>query len=206
MTSIEQTLLEMVGTQVKEIEELRQFIAQQAQKIEELLAVIEELRGGRKDSHNSSKPPSSDGYSKKPVPKSLRKANGRKQGRQAGHKGNSMKISQEPDQVIQHPGFLSGMPEGGKLVRREYAKDGMRSTSLSSATSLCINRWSAVAPCGQTRPIKGGIPERNYWHKAVWEQCNSVYYSTAYGRDSKHRPGETVHGGRCWRQNEHRNN
>ena len=41
----------------KKLEEQRQIIAQQAQRIEELLAIIEELTGGQKDSHNSSKPP-----------------------------------------------------------------------------------------------------------------------------------------------------
>ena len=84
MTSMEQTLLEKLEAQAKKIEEQRQIIAQQAQKIEELLAIIEEFRGGRKDSHNSSKAPLSDGYSKKPAPKSLRKASGKKQGGQSG--------------------------------------------------------------------------------------------------------------------------
>ena len=74
--------------QEKEIAELRKMVAQQAQKIEELLAIIQELSGGKKDSHNSSKPPSSDGYNKKPAPKSLRKASGKKQGGQLGHKGS----------------------------------------------------------------------------------------------------------------------
>ena len=86
----------------KKLEEQRQVIAQQAQRIEELLAIIEELTGGRKDSHNSSKPPSSDGYGKKPAPKSLRKSSGKKQGGQTGHKGSSLKISQDPDQIVQH--------------------------------------------------------------------------------------------------------
>ena len=80
MASMEQTLLEKLETQTKEIEEQRQIIAQQAQRIEELLAIITELSSGRKDSHNSSKPPSSDGYSKKPTPRSLRKASGKKRG------------------------------------------------------------------------------------------------------------------------------
>ena len=102
MASIEQTLLEKLERLTKEMEEQREIIAQQAQKIEELLAIIAELSGGRKDSHNSSKPPSSDGYSKKPTLRSLRKASGKKRGGQPGHKGSSMKISQKPDQIVQH--------------------------------------------------------------------------------------------------------
>lgn len=119
MASMEQTLLEKLEAQTKEIEEQRQIIAQQAQRIEELLAIIAELSGGRKDSHNSSKPPSSDGYSKKPTPRSLRKASGKKRGGQPGHKGSSMKISQKPDQIVQHyPASCEGCPHKGNCETR----------------------------------------------------------------------------------------
>lgn len=55
-----------------------------------------------KDSHNSSKPPSSDGL-RKPAPKSLRQAGQRPKGGQKGHKGSALERSSEPDQVIIHP-------------------------------------------------------------------------------------------------------
>lgn len=53
-----------------------------------------------KDSHNSSKPPSSDGYKKKPV--SLRPVTGRKTGGQQGHKGETLLFSQNPDVIVHH--------------------------------------------------------------------------------------------------------
>ena len=52
-----------------------------------------------KDSHNSSKPPSSDGF-KKPV--SLRPKTGRKPGGQSGHPGRTLSFSEHPDQIVVH--------------------------------------------------------------------------------------------------------
>ncbi len=53
------------------------------------------------NSTNSSKPPSSDGYSK-PAPKSLRRGGLRPSGGQKGHPGNTLRMSQHVDVVIEH--------------------------------------------------------------------------------------------------------
>ncbi len=67
-------------------------------KLDKANARIAELEDQlQKDSHNSSKPPSSDGY-KKPSPKSQRKNSGRKAGGQTGHKGHHMMLD-NPDRV-----------------------------------------------------------------------------------------------------------
>lgn len=54
-----------------------------------------------KTSHNSDKPPSSDGY-RKPSPKSLRKKTGRRSGGQAGHEGTTLEMVAQPDRMEEH--------------------------------------------------------------------------------------------------------
>lgn len=55
-----------------------------------------------KDSHNSHKPPSSDGYSKPPRTQSQRKKTGRRSGGQPGHVGTTLEPVERPDHEIQH--------------------------------------------------------------------------------------------------------
>jgi len=70
-------------------------------KLEERVKSLEERLN--KNSHNSSKPPSTDAYaSKKPKPKSRRIKSGKKVGGQKGHPGTTLRMVDNPDETVIH--------------------------------------------------------------------------------------------------------
>ena len=88
-------LMERVGALEEITTQQQQKIVQQQQEIAQLQARL------CKDSHNSSKPPSSDGLQRRT--KSLRTQSGAKVGGQVGHPGSTLKKSVRVDHIITHP-------------------------------------------------------------------------------------------------------
>lgn len=69
--------------------------------IVQLMERIEKLEQQlNKDSHNSSKPPSSDGLRRRKRTRSQRKRSGKKSGGQEGHKGSTLEMTDTPDHVM----------------------------------------------------------------------------------------------------------
>jgi len=89
-------------TQQQQNEFLQKTIQSLNQNIEKLTDEISELKEKlNKNSHNSSKPPSSDGYSK-PNPKSLRPKSDKKAGGQKGHKFSNLSVPKKIDRTVNH--------------------------------------------------------------------------------------------------------
>jgi len=71
------------------------------EQVRALLERVQELEARlAKDSHNSSKPPSSDGLKRKT--KSLRTKSGKNAGGQIGHRGETLHLVALPDKVVEH--------------------------------------------------------------------------------------------------------
>lgn len=81
------------------VEAVIQLFEQTFFELSERLRQVEDRLS--KNSGNSGKPPSSDGY-EKPAPKSRRRRSGKKNGGQAGHAGHTLRMVETPDKIVVH--------------------------------------------------------------------------------------------------------
>ena len=107
---IEQLLMQVDSLTIA-LNSLQQSFDAQTALVANLNQTIQELKEQlNKNSKNSSKPPSSDGF-KKPAPKSLRKSAGKKVGGQDGHQGTHLAVISDPDEIVKHmPSACEGCP------------------------------------------------------------------------------------------------
>jgi len=82
------------------LQERNQALEEQVEEYGKRIEVLEARF--KQNSGNSSKPPSSDGYSK-PSPKSLRPKSDRRPGGQPGHPGSTLAPVDKPDHIVVHP-------------------------------------------------------------------------------------------------------
>lgn len=153
-----------IEEQSKTIDSLNATIGALNDTIKSLQDTIRELRRQiDQDSHNSSKPPSSDGF-KKPRTKSLRTPSGKKQGGQKGHKGSHMTIPHAPDHFKQHYPekcqtckHLTECISKGNIMtcgEKRYVVDAVMTTTVTEHQAIEVT----ACPCGEDA-MKGNFPD-----------------------------------------------
>jgi transposase len=146
------------ATELTELDALRAEVVRLRALVAELVARVQELEARlAKDSHNSSKPPSSDSPFKKPAPRSLRESNGRKPGGQQGHRGATRVLVEDPEQRVTVP--LSGQCACGQnLATLPVEELPERRQVIDVVIRREVTEYRTVqgrCACGQ-------------WHQSAW--------------------------------------
>ena len=114
------------------------------------------------NSRNSSKPPSSDGYSKPAVNKnrSLRRPSGRKPGGQPGHEGHHLERREDPDRAVLHPVQLC------ECCRRDLSEAPIVESQSRQVFDLpempqleCVEHWIQKRRCECGHATSSSFPE-----------------------------------------------
>jgi len=176
-----QDLLNNLGLKV---ESQQKIIEQMERRIQELEAII------KKDSHNSSKPPSSDGYRKRPVKQE--KKSGRKPGGQKGHEGNTLRMVSNPDKVVVHRVGVCG--SCGKSLKREKVieYDRRQVFDIPPIKVEVTEHRAEIKACDRCGEVSAAIFPKGITHKAQYGNRLKAYavYIKNYGLLSYERAAE----------------
>ena len=145
---------DLVYALATQIEALVQLVTKQGEALQALQARL------AKDSRNSSKPPSSDGYRKVKRTESLRKSGEKPNGGQPGHEGHTLSASDAPDRLEMH-GVEQCARCQASLVGIEVSDYEERQVFDIPAIRIAVTAHRAeikVCPaCGQ--PSTGSFPD-----------------------------------------------
>lgn len=176
----------------QQLQHQAQIISEQARMIKLLEARVAQLENNqRKDSSNSSKPPSSD-IGKVQRTRSLRRKSGKKPGGQNGHGGETLCFSSEPDRLVFHANqqCVCCGKDLEKVKERDYdcrqvfdiPPIKMQITEHRSEIKNCPRCHSlnkAAFPANVTQPVQYGI---NVQQLAVYF---TQYQLLPYGRTAE---------------------
>ena len=163
------------------ISDLNATIKQLNETIGGLLEEIRLLKGPKKNSRNSSLPPSKDENSP-PRTTILRKSSVKSSGGQKGHEGSTLKMSACPEDIVEHsPGFCNccgldlqdfqaELTSCRQMVDIPVTKPLYTEHRVFSKTCLCGHQTTASFPSGVNAPIswsKNHCSDRLFAYPAI---------------------------------------
>jgi transposase len=153
---------------VERIAELEAMVVRLREQIEQLLvrnaALEAQVAEAKRDSHTSSKPPSSDGLARRT--KSLRKKSGKKAGGQIGHRGETLHLVAVPDEIVEHRAAICLHCHAPLTDELAFLR-GRRQVQELPAVRLRVTEYQALhvrcPRCGLTQ----GSPSRSAHERRV---------------------------------------
>lgn len=154
------SLMEQNTALTNEVGILTNEVSALTMKVEELTQTVKELTEKKnKNSRNSSKPPSTDGYNK-PDPKSLRQPSGKKPGGQAGHDGSYLKVITKSDKTIPHmPSKCEGCPYNNECQTHACVSETRNVVDIDVNVSITAHEVYAVECPLCNKKLKGAFPK-----------------------------------------------
>ncbi len=159
----------LVHALAKQIEELAQHLARQSDVLQALEARL------AKNSRNSSKPPSSDGYGKVRRTESLRKSGDKPNGGQPGHEGHTLQAAAQPDQIETHEAAtcahcqasLGGIEASGHEERQVFDIPALRIVVTAHRAEgkrcpVCGGTSTGEFPAGVTQAVQYGTAVKTW--------------------------------------------
>jgi transposase len=150
---------------------VEQLVGIHQREVANLTARLEQVEARlNKDSHNSHKPPSSDGPAKPPRPRSLRQRSGKKSGGQAGHPGVTRALVDDPEVVLPHAptvcaGCGAALDEAAEVGQRERRQvielpkprpEITEHQAVSKTCPVCQTVTTGEFPSEVTQPVQYG--------------------------------------------------
>jgi transposase len=141
------------------IAELETLVTQLREQIDALVARNAELEAqvahAKRDSHTSSKPPSSDGLGRRT--KSLRKKSGKKAGGQIGHRGETLHLVAVPDEIVEQRPAVCGHCQTA-LAEEPVLLRERRQVHEVPAVRLRVTEYQALhVRCPQCQQVSVGV-------------------------------------------------
>lgn len=136
---------------------VEQLLAAHQGQVAELSARLERLEARlNQDSHNSHKPPSSDGPAKLPPRRSRRKRSGKKSGGQPGHRGVTLAQVEQPDTVVAHRASTCPQCQAALAAAPVVGRERRQVVDLPTTRPQVTEHQALVVCCPQCQAVTAG--------------------------------------------------